>query len=240
MKYVFLFFLGTMVFFSCRYLGGKRVHGNGNIITSDRSATGFEGVESYGSFDITLIPASIASIKIEADENLQQYIETYVDNNNLQIRSRDGYNLRPSGDMKIIVSGPVFTTLSTHGSGSITGQGLLSTNNAEVHMEVAGSGNIDVEVNASKVNGKIAGSGNIIVKGSSKEFEGGIYGSGNIKAGNLHTEDSRINIAGSGNVEIFANNKLDVSVMGSGEIKHRGNAQVNTKISGSGSVVKID
>jgi hypothetical protein len=240
MKYIFLFLLGTMVFFSCRYLGGKRVHGNGNIITQNRSESGFTGVESYGSFDITLVPSASTFITIEADENLQQYIETYVENNKLQVRTRDGYNLRPRGDMKITVSAPVFTTVSSHGSGSITGQGLLNTNNAEVELTVAGSGNIDVEINASKTKSEISGSGNINVKGTSKEFDGGIYGSGNIKAGNLHTEDSKIAIAGSGNVEIFASNTLDVHVMGSGEVKHRGNARVNTNISGSGTVMKID
>jgi len=240
MKYIFLFLLGTLVFFSCRYIGGKRVRGSGNIITQERSVSGFEGVESYGSFDVTLIPSSATSVKIEADDNLQQYIETYVNQNKLQIRTRDGYNLRPRNDIKITVSGPVFSTIATHGSGSITGQGLLNTNNDDVALRVAGSGNIEVELNASKVDSEIAGSGNISVKGTSKEFEGGIYGSGNIRAGNLRTEDSKVEIAGSGNVEIFASNKLDVSVMGSGEVKHRGSAQVNTKISGSGSVIKID
>ena len=240
MKYIFLLILGTLVFFSCRFIGGKRVRGNGNLITQDRSVSGFEGVESYGSFDITLIPSSAASVKIEAEDNLQQYIETYIDNNKLQIRTRDGYNLRPRKDIKITVSGPVFKTITTNGSGSISGQGLLNTNNDNVTLRVAGSGNIDVELNASRVESEIAGSGNIKVKGTSKEFEGGIYGSGNIRAGNLHTEDSKISIAGSGNVEIFASNKLDVSVMGSGEVKHRGSAQVNANISGSGSVVKID
>jgi hypothetical protein len=142
--------------------------------------------------------------------------------------------------MKITVSGPVFKTITTNGSGNIIGQGLLNTNNDNVDLRVAGSGNIDVELNASRVNSEIAGSGNIKVQGNSKEFEGGVYGSGNIRAGNLHTVDSKIEIAGSGDVEIFASNKLDVSVMGSGEVKHRGSAQVSAKIQGSGSVVKID
>lgn len=229
-----------MLFLSCRFIGGKRVRGNGNFTSQERSVSGYEGIESYGSFDITLLPSSRTSVKIEADENLQHYIETYVDNNKLQIRTRHGYNLRPRNDIKITVSGPLFTTISTHGSGSITGRGLLNTNNDNVELRVAGSGNIDVELSASKVDSEIAGSGNISVKGISKEFDGGVYGSGNIRAGNLQTEDSKVEIAGSGNVEIFASNKLDVSVMGSGEVKHRGSAQVNTKITGSGSVVKID
>src|SRR5688572_15801118 len=127
MKYVFFLLLGIMLFFSCRFIGGKRVRGNGNVTTQERSVSGYEGVESYGSFDITLLPSPTTSVKIEADENLHQYIETYVDNNKLQVRTRDGYNLRPHNDIKLTVSGPLFTTIATHGSGSITGRGALNT-----------------------------------------------------------------------------------------------------------------
>jgi hypothetical protein len=240
MKYALLFLLGIMVFFSCRFIGGKRVRGNGNLVTQERTISGFEGVENYGSFDITLIPSSTTSVKVEAEENLQQYIETYVDNNKLQIRQRDRYNLRPRRQMKITVFGPVFTTITTNGSGNIVGQGLLNTNNGNVSLRVAGSGNIDVQMNASRVDSEIAGSGNIKVTGTSKEFEGGVYGSGNIRAASLQAEDSKVEIAGSGNVEVYATNKLDVSIMGSGEVKHKGSAQVNASITGSGSVKKID
>src|SRR4029078_2734780 len=107
MKYLFLFVIGTMVFFSCRFIGGKRIRGNGNVVTQERAISGFEGVENYGSFDITLIPSSTSSVKVEAEENLQQYIETYVDNNKLQIRQKNRYNLRPRREMRITVYGPV-------------------------------------------------------------------------------------------------------------------------------------
>jgi hypothetical protein len=241
MKYIFLFVVGTMLFFSCKYLGGKRVRGNGNFAVHERSISGFDGVECFGSFNVTLIPSSTTSVKVEADENLHQYIETYVDDdNNLNIREKDGYNLRPRNDIKITVSGPVFTTVSTAGSGTITGQGLLNTNNDDVKLRVAGSGDINVEMNATKIDSEIAGSGNINVKGTSKEFEGGVFGSGNIRAGDLRTEESKVEIAGIGSVEIFASNKLDVSIAGSGEVKHKGSAQVNAKITGSGSVIKVD
>jgi len=240
MKYFLLFLLGVMVFFSCRFIGGKRVRGNGNLVTQERSVSGFEGVENYGSFDVAIIPSSTTSVKVEAEENLQQYIETYVENNKLQIRPRNHYNLRPRRDMKITVSGPVFTTITTNGSGNIIGQGPLNTNNGNVSLRVAGSGNIDVALNASRVDSEIAGSGNIKVTGTSRTFEGGVYGSGNIRAAGLEAEESKVEIAGSGNVEVYATGKLDVNIMGSGEVKHRGSAQVNTSITGSGSVKKID
>jgi hypothetical protein len=240
MKYLFLFLVGTLTLFSCRYIGGKRVRGNGNVVTQDRTISGFQGIESLGSFDVTIIPSSTTSVKVEADENLQQYIETDVENNKLQIRTRKGYNLRPRGNINIEVYTPLVTSIEAKGSGSITGKGLLDTQNGDVELRVAGSGNIDVEMNAQRIDGEIAGSGNLNIRGTARRFDGDVMGSGNIRAGNLKTEDSKVEIAGSGNVEVFASNKLDVKVMGSGEVRHRGPAQVSTRIMGSGSVVKID
>lgn len=240
MKYVLLFFLGTMVLFSCRYITGKKVRGNGNYVSRERSISDFNGIESYGSFDVTVIPSSNSSVKVEADENLQEYIETYVENGDLQIRTRKGYNLKPRNEIKITVSGPVFTTLATHGSGNIISQGSLNTNDGDVDLNVAGSGNIEAEMTANSIDGQIHGSGNIKLSGTAKEFEGGVYGSGNIRAGELRTETSKVEIAGSGNVEVNSSNKLDVHIMGSGEVRHRGSASVSTSIQGSGSVVKVD
>jgi hypothetical protein len=239
MKYVLLLILGMSLFFSCRYLGGKRVRGNGNLTTQERSVSGFEGIESFGSFDISIVPSSTSSVKIEAEENLQPYIETYVDGRNLQIRSRDGYNLRPRRDIRIIVSGPVFNTIATHGSGSIIGRSPITAND-DVKLEVAGSGNIEVEMIAKQISSSIAGSGNINVKGTSDHFSANIAGSGNIRAANLESGDADVQIAGSGNVDVFANDKLNINVMGSGEVRHRGNAQVSTHIAGSGSVTKMN
>jgi hypothetical protein len=240
MKYIFLLAMGVTLFFGCRYFGGKRIRGNGNLVTQERTVSGYEGLDNYGSFNITLVPSSTTSVKIEAEENLQQYIITQVSDNRLQIRTKNNYNLRPRKDIRITVSGPVFTSITTNGSGNITGQGPLNTNNGNVSLRVAGSGNIDVELSAAKVESQIAGSGNIKVKGTSKEFEGGIAGSGNIWARDLMSEDSKVQIAGSGNIEVYATRNLDVNVMGSGEVKHRGTAQVSASITGSGSVNKID
>lgn len=239
MKYLIILVLGISLFFSCRYLDGKRVRGNGNITTEQRSVSGFDGVESYGSFDVFITTENEPSVKIEADENILSLIETNVEDNKLQIRTKRGFNLRPSRDIRIFVSGPLYGTLATNGSGNITGKNSINSNNA-VKLWIRGSGSIEVELNAPSVSAEIAGSGSLKISGKAKEFKSGIYGSGDIKAGNLQTEESKVEIAGSGNVEVFANNKLDVKVMGSGDVRHRGGANVSSHIAGSGSVIKID
>jgi len=52
--------------------------------------------------------------------------------------------------------------------------------------------------------------------------------------------DATIKIYGSGDADVFADEKLDVHVAGSGDVTYKGNAQVSSSIAGSGRVKKVD
>lgn len=239
MKYFLVLLLGAGIFFSCRYMGGERIRGNGNAETEQRSLSSFDGLVSHGSFDVYVTTSDNYSVQVEADENLLPYIETEVEGGTLKISTRRGYNLRPRRNIKITVAAPYFNELSSHGSGNIRGENLLKANE-RARLHLFGSGNIDVDIEAPSVDASISGSGNISVAGTSNRVSSSIHGSGDIRAADLKAEEAKVEIAGSGNVEVNASEKLDINIMGSGGVKYRGGAQVNTNIAGSGSVRRID
>lgn len=239
MKHVLLFIVSATLLYSCRYFDGERVRGNGQPSTDVRSVRSFDHVASFGSFDIELTTGNEQSVKVETDENLQEFIETYVDGNTLKIKTRDGYSIRPRGHTKIYVTSPNYSSAIANGSGNITGRNQIMSN-GKLKLEVNGSGNIEMDVKAETVETHIAGSGNINVSGSAKEGENSIHGSGNIRAGDLQTEESSVEIAGSGDVQVYATSKLDVNIMGSGGVRYKGDASVSSHIAGSGSVSKIN
>jgi hypothetical protein len=240
MKHLFILFIGfASIVSSCRFIEGKRVRGNGELTTDQRSVGSFDAVESFGSFDVEVSTADENIVKVEADENLQPYIETYIDGSTLKIKTKSGYSLRPRVRMKVIVAGPRFNSIVSNGSGNVNGQNRIVSPD-ELNLEVNGSGNIKMEVEADAVDAHIAGSGNISLAGTAKKGENSIHGSGDIRAGNLQTEESKVEIAGSGNVEVYATSSLDVNIMGSGGVHYKGSAAVNSHIAGSGSVKKID
>jgi hypothetical protein len=238
-----VFLLITVVFVSltsCRFAGGKRIKGNGNVVTKEINRGDFDKVEQKGSFDIYLSNAPTASVKIEAEENLIEYIETYVDNNTLVIRTKKGISLRPGRDIKIFISAPHLTDIQSSGSGDIISQSLLS-DTTKMSFGIRGSANIQVEVNAPEIDAEISGSGDMELKGTTRKFSAEVNGSGNIKALDLKSEDTDIEIKGSGDADVFASSSLNVNVRGSGDVRYKGNAQkVTNDIKGSGSVSKTD
>ena len=56
----------------------KKIKGNGNIITTDRSVSDFDKIGIAGSFDVILKKGNEGAISIQADENLMEYIITEV------------------------------------------------------------------------------------------------------------------------------------------------------------------
>lgn len=239
MKNFILVLLSISLLTSCRFIDGKRVKGNGNQTTDQRTFSSFEGVESHGSFDVTIEPGSNYSVSVEAEENLQEYIETEIKNGILKISTRSGYSLRPRNDIRIQVQAPSYNRIATFGSGNITGKGLINSSDP-AEIRVAGSGNINLEINASGLDVEIAGSGNIVLAGSANDFDSRIYGSGDIKGAKMKIVEGKVKIAGSGNVEISADSALDVNIMGSGGVRYSGNAQINSRVAGSGSVTRMN
>src|SRR5438105_688302 len=100
---------------SCYYFGGARVYGDGHIITKDRSVGSFNGVRIGGAMNIHLKQDANQSVKIEADQNLMEYIDVYTDGNILVIRTKQGYNLNPTKEVVAYISAPLFKEIDVSG-----------------------------------------------------------------------------------------------------------------------------
>jgi len=234
-----LLLVATVSLPSCRYAFGKRVRGDGHVTTEARSLGNFSGISSYGPYNVYLTQDSGYKVSVEAEENLIPYIETYVDNGELHIRTKEGYWLRHNRTISIHVSAPSFSTIKTVGSGDILSQGKIN-NSTALSLEATGSGDIKASINAPEVKADVTGSGSIDLDGETKNFKSQITGSGNIKAFDLKSENSDVEILGSGNADVYASVKLSVEVNGSGDVKYKGAGQVASNIHGSGSVKKVD
>ena len=238
MRTLFFFLLVVMIFSSCRFFGGERISGNGKITTQDRSVGSFNSIDASGSVKVHIKQDPSAAVRIETDENLQPYVEVYTNGNTLVIKSKEGFNLSPTKDVVVYTSAPVYKSIDVSGASDILGDNNI-TGTEVLEMQVSGSGKIDAQVSVPKVSAHVSGSGDVFLKGASKEFEGSVSGSGSIKAFDLATDETKLDLSGAADAEVTANQKLDVQVSGSGDVKYKGNASVSQSISGSGSVKKV-
>ena len=213
--------------------------GDGNVVNQARNVTGFNSVDVSSALEVFVTQDSTFSVKVEADNNLQEFIEVYKEGEVLHVRQANNINLDPSKDIKIYVSAPAFRRFEVSGASGIRTQNrITSTGTFELGLSGACHGELDVK--APKVAVDLSGASNVSLRGETKDLDIEGSGSSDIKAFELLAENVTVDISGAGNVEVFASAKLSASASGASDIKYKGGATVNSDVSGAGSVKKVD
>jgi hypothetical protein len=232
---ILLLILITGLMVSC----GKdkfRVRGNGQIGIDTRNVGTFDGVVLEGSYEVFIIQDTISEVRLEAETNLFQFIETYVSGSSLIIKTSSNTNLRPTQPIKVYVRTPDLRYAELDGSGSIESNQFDTEN---LRLSISGSGRIEAGGNMDKLYSIISGSGSMYLSGQVSIAELNISGSGNVEAYNLEADSCYVNISGSGSMYLTVIDLLDVYISGSGSVYYKGNPLLYTNISGSGSVVHV-
>jgi hypothetical protein len=223
----------------CRQVFGKRVKGNGNITTINRSVSGFSGIDVSSSIDVYIKQDSSYSVQVVTDDNLQQHVMIRESGGTLYIEPEKGFNLRSSSGIKVYVSGSSLRKFNASGSCDIYSQNQL-VNTESVSIRLSGACDADLDLKSPRIEASLSGAGDLKLKGQTRDLELDGTGSSSLKCIDMMAENVEVDITGSGNAEVFASVKLDVSVTGAGSVKYKGNPTINQKVSGAGSVKKID
>jgi len=238
MKKVFLFACLAITMNS--FAIGKVIKGNGVYKSETREIGAFTSLASGGPMDVEISYGTSSSLKIEGDENILPYIETYVKDGTLRIKVKDANSVNPKVKLRVQISMTTVDGISQSGSGTIKGSGDF-TSDKTANFNISGSGHLELAF--SKFNGakiSMSGSGSMELKGNiAGDVDMHQSGSGHIDCLNAPCENATASIAGSGSMRLNASKTIDARISGSGEISYTGTAQLNSHISGSGHIHKI-
>jgi len=214
---------------------GQVVVGSSNIISQEKQLSAYDRIEVLGSYDVIFTDGEVGKIKIKAPDNTLPLIQTEVSDGLLRIDTgKSRYRVKEP----IIIYVPVDSRLKQvviKGSADIYTEKSLETKALEV--DVYGSGDVRLQVDASSLALKIDGSGDIRVGGKTDNLSININGSGNVEVPNLKAQKAVININGSGDVSAYVTENVDIFIAGSGDVTIKGNPKkVKRIINGSGRV----
>lgn len=240
MRHIFIMAAAALLLFSsCRQMFAKRIRGNGNITTQNRSAGHFDGVDVSGSIDVYVRQDSSSAIRVETDDNLQQYVETVQEGNVLRIKTEEGYNIRPSRQIKVYVSSAMFKKFEASGACDIFSEGKISSA-SDIDVDLSGSCDVTLELSAPKITADVSGACSVKLKGDTKEFRVQGSGSTDIKCFELVADNVDLDISGAGDAEVYANVKLSGDISGAASVNYKGTAQTDIHTSGATSVRKVN
>ncbi|WP_103864235.1 head GIN domain-containing protein [Aquimarina sp. I32.4] len=238
--FVLSFVLSVTTSLQAQWFGsGKRIKGNRDYVTKNRTTNDYDKIKVKGNLDISLIYGTEGKIKIEGESNLIPYILTEIEDSVLKIYIKKGYNISPSLGSKLLITVPFkdINGVYMYGSGDISGTDLIKA--SDFTTKISGSGDILLAVNAKNVTAQITGSGDLVLKGDTQNFEGRVTGSGDLSAYDLNAENVTAMVSGSGDIETTASLSIKARVSGSGDITYKGNPKKeDKKVSGSGDITK--
>ncbi len=224
---------------SAQWFGNKRVSGNGDVITKNINTDTYDSIKIEGSMDAILIDGREGKIKVEAESNLQEYIEVTSKGGNLVVEMKDNVNISTRKGIKVYIPVENVESISLAGSGDIYSD--LTIRNDDLKLSIAGSGDINLTTESRALTLFVAGSGDLKVAGRTEQLDANVAGSGDISAYNLKANNVKASIAGSGDVSVFCNGgNLQASIVGSGDLRYKGKTSgIKKSIMGSGDITKM-
>jgi hypothetical protein len=248
-----IFELSIILSLSMTFSACNQIKGEGPIITKEIGVDDFDGVALEGSFNV-VVNQGIKTVVAEGHGNIIDRLDAEVRDGVLILELENGYyrdyelnvsvstnmlqklEVSGSGDMKVgSFSKLNDLVLSVDGSGNLKSTSMLQMS-GECQINIAGSGDVVMELEAKDLEVSIAGSGNVKVSGIVEEQDITIAGSGDYVASKLKSTKADVIISGSGNVKVDVVKELEVSIAGSGDVTYSGSPDVESKVMGSGDV----
>ena len=238
--------------------GGTIVRGSGNVVEETRAVSGFTGVELATIGTLHIQVGNSESLRIEAEDNLMQYLLTEVRGGRLSIANREGVNLQSTRPIHYYLTVTNLDTIVISSSGDVEAPDLQAERfSATIHssgnlemgdlqagtltVNITSSGNVTMgTLNADTLVVDISSSGNLkIAGGEVGQQTVTISSSGEYTARDLQSTEADVRLSSSGSATIRVRGRLRANLTSSGEVRYAGSPTVDATTTSSGKVAQI-
>lgn len=235
------------------------ISGSANLIEEERQVSGITGVKLATTGKLTIKVGDKEELRIKADDNILEYIETDVNAGILEIKIRDFVSLRPMRPINYYLTVKELDEIIISSSGDIEAPNLKAQNFSvtisssgdlvmgnlaadALEVRISSSGDMNMgNLIADKIDVNITSSGNLDITGGEVEEQNiTISSSGNYRAGDLESTTATVNLSSSGSATMQVNDYLKAHLSSSGDVRYFGNPRVVATTSSSGDVEQID
>jgi hypothetical protein len=215
----------TMVFNMAAAQKNAKIEGNGKLVTREIDVRSFDELKASGVYELKLVQGDKESVKIEADENLQEYFSVsnngstlVIDMDKLRNKSLNGKNT-----LKVYVSFKKLKELDLKMVGNTTSEKNLSFDDLNIVNKSVGNLKLDLTANKLSLDNKSVGNVTLSGKATNAVFEND--GVGSLRAGDLIVQTLDIENQGVGSAEVNVEKELKVKESWISNVKNRGSAQ---------------
>lgn len=211
---------------------GETIVPSGNIITKEVSVKPFDAIQANGLYELVLTQGDKESVRIEADDNLQDLFSVTNDRNTLVIDmpklkdkninfddKKDRHDLR----LKVYVTFKKINSLDVGVIGSVRSTSPLKFDALEI--ESKNVGNIEMQLTANKLTITNKGVGNLILSGTATDAVVMNSGVGKFDGEDLIVQTMDIDNSGVGSADVHVEKSLKIKESFLGKVSNKGNAK---------------
>jgi hypothetical protein len=215
----------AMVFNMAGAQKNEKIEGNGKVVTREIDVKSFDGLKASGIYQLKLSQGDRESVKIEADENLQEYFSVSNSGSTLVIDMEKlrNKNLNGKNTLKVYVTFKNLKELDLKMVGNTASEKNLSFNDLKIHNKSVG--NLDLKLTANKLSMENKSVGNVTLSGKADDAVFENHGVGSLRAGDLVVQTLNIENDGVGAAEVNAVKELKVKENRMSKVTNRGAAQ---------------
>jgi hypothetical protein len=244
---------------ACQFGGfGTSVRGSGDVVEESRPVSGVTGVELATLGNLFIEVGDTESLRIEAEDNLMEYIETDVRNGTLRIDTQNNVNLNPREPVNYFLTVTTLDSIEISSSGDIqapdleaesfsirvSSSGDLMMGDLEadtVSIDISSSGDVTIDMlTANTLEVDIDSSGDLDIAGGEVVTQNVTNSSsGKYNAQDMDSSEADVRLSSSGSVTIRVSDHLEANLSSSGDLRYIGNPTVDATTSSSGDVIQI-
>jgi cytoskeletal protein CcmA (bactofilin family) len=213
--------------------GDEVIRGNGQLVTTTRSAPPFSGVSISDGLRAE-VDVGAQTVTLLVDDNVAPHVRTDVEAGALVVGEDEGFDLLPSPGAVARIVSPTIEALEASGSSIVT----ATTNGANVTLAASGTATITAETTAaSSVSIDAAGAGHIHLSGVGPRLVIDASEASKVES-DVAGEDAEITANGASVVTVHASTKVRIRASGTSVVTVIGNpATRDVESSGEASVV---
>ncbi len=258
-SYLLTSFVLTILLLSACSIGDvKTVVGSGEVVEETRAVSGVSGVELATLGHLTIEVGDMESFRIEAEDNLMEYLETRVLGGTLRIGTQDRVRLDATKPVNyyLMVTSLEAIKISSVGdiqapdleaeqfSITIASTGNLEMGNLETEtltVKISSSGNVTIGVlNANTLEVDIGSTGNLDIAGGQIKTQNiTINSSGKYTAEDLKSEEADVTLNSTGSATILVQDNLKAILKSTGDLSYRGDPIVDATTNSTGEIIRI-
>jgi hypothetical protein len=220
---------------SCIMITG--ITGSGNVVTEERSVSGFDKVAISAGMNLYLEQGSKEYLKVEAEDNIIRNIITEVKNGKLVIKYKNligGISAREPVNVYLTVINLKELDAS---SGAVIGSKEINTDSLKIDISSGAEGEMVVKANSCDVN--LSSGSTFKLSGTAETQKANLSSGVDYRASDLISWNAKIIVSSGASAKISVSDNLDVNISSGGSVEYSGTPAIVSNISSGGSIKSI-